>query len=270
MKFLTSAQKEFYKDNGFVLLSNVFTHSQCEEMSKDYNNIFKRKAEEKAHMNALWQGDWQEKVIDKKDTESKNLHVQSIHNLQYHSATFTRAIMNPNLLDALEDVMETENIVLHHTKAHLKPPEEGAPFPMHQDYHYFPYEHDSMVAVFVHLDETSPENGGLAVFPGSHKLGPLEDKSTQSGWHYVDQDKFKLSEATSIHAKRGDVVIFSYLLVHGSYLNTSERVRRMFLIQLNSADDDPLTMMHKSPGSGMLLRGENVRMKAERPKLTDK
>ena len=56
-------------------------------------------------------------------------------------------------------------------KAHLKPPENGAPFPMHQDYHYFPYEKDSMLAIFIHLDDTDPENGGLAVFPGSHKLG---------------------------------------------------------------------------------------------------
>ena len=67
--------------------------------------------------------------------------------------------MNPKLLDALEDVMESPDIVLHHTKAHLKPSGEGAPFPMHQDYHYFPYKNHSMVAVFIHLDETSPENG---------------------------------------------------------------------------------------------------------------
>ena len=53
---------------------------------------------------------------------------------------FTKLLLNPKLLDAVEDVMETENIILHHTKAHLKPPEKGAPFPMHQDYHYFPYE----------------------------------------------------------------------------------------------------------------------------------
>lgn len=48
-----------------------------------------------------------------------------------------------------------------------------------------------MVAVFIHLDDTSPENGGLAVFPGSHKLGPLEDKGAQTGTHhYVDQVTF--------------------------------------------------------------------------------
>ena len=89
--------------------------------------------------------------------------------LKMHSAVFTKLLLNTKLLDAVEDIMETENIVLHHTKAHLKPLEKGAPFPMHQDYHYFPYEKDSMLAIFIHLDDTTPENGGLAIYPGSHR-----------------------------------------------------------------------------------------------------
>ena len=51
------------------------------------------------------------------------------------------------------------------------------------------------------------------------------------------------------------VVIFSYLLIHGSYDNTSDIVRRMFLIQLMSADDNPLSEMHLSPCQQMVLRG---------------
>ena len=42
---------------------------------------------------------------------------------------------------------------------------------------------------------------------------------TEVGFHYIDQNEFKLTEATAINAKKGDVVIFSYLLVHGSYIN---------------------------------------------------
>jgi hypothetical protein len=54
-----------------------------------------------------------------------------------------------------------------------------------QDYQYFPYKNDSLVAVFIHLDDTNMENGGLAVYPGSHKLGPLEDKGDISGRFHV-------------------------------------------------------------------------------------
>ena len=76
-----------------------------------------------------------------------------------------------------------------------------------------------MVAIFLHLDDTVKENGALAVYPGSHKLGPCEDKSNKNGFHYVDQDEFDINKADCIEANKGDIVIFSYLLVHGSFLN---------------------------------------------------
>ena len=37
----------------------------------------------------------------------------------------------------------------------------------------------------------------------------------------------------------------------------SERVRRMFLIQVTSADDKPKEDLHKSPCNGLVLRGTN-------------
>jgi len=56
-----------------------------------------------------------------------------------------------------------------------------------QDYPYFPFKNHTMVAVFINLDDSDPENGGLAAFPGSHKLGPLDSCSGVPNHHYVDQ-----------------------------------------------------------------------------------
>lgn len=47
-----------------------------------------------------------------------------------------------------------------------------------------------MVAVFIHLDDSDIENGGLAIFPGSHKLGPQENASDVSTHFYVSQVHF--------------------------------------------------------------------------------
>jgi hypothetical protein len=40
MKFLTEPEKVFYLENGFVLLKDVFSRDEVEEMSGEYNNIF--------------------------------------------------------------------------------------------------------------------------------------------------------------------------------------------------------------------------------------
>lgn len=183
MKGLTPEQKDFYKKNGFIKLSNVFTDDQLDRLSNEYNQLFAR--QNNPEMEAAWKGD-----VMKKQANFIDYSVKSLHNLQFHSSIFTEILMNGKMLDALEDIMDTPNILLHHTKAHLKPPENGAPYLMHQDYHYFPFKNDSMVAVFIHLDDTTPENGGLAVYPGSHLLGPQEDRGViekGEAYHYMDQ-----------------------------------------------------------------------------------
>ncbi|XP_015518742.1 probable alpha-ketoglutarate-dependent hypophosphite dioxygenase [Neodiprion pinetum] len=262
LKYLKPEDKEFYEKNGFIKLSGIFSEAEMEEISQEYNELFERKTRENLEgLESAWSGD---RV--KQEAGFIDYTVKAIHNLQMHSSVFTRVIMNSKLLDAMEDVLGTPDVLLHHTKAHIKPPENGAPYLMHQDYPYFPFKNHTMVAVFLHLDDTTPENGGLAVYPGSHKLGPLADKgiTDEQGeqYHWVDQNKWPLKGATPISAKKGEVIVFSYLLLHGSYLNLSDRARRMFLLQLRAADDEPTRACHQSPAQNLVLRGRNVHRSA--------
>ena len=39
----------------------------------------------------------------------------------------------------------------------------------------------------------------------------------------MDQAEWPLEAASPVSARAGDVLVFSYLLVHGSYANTSDR-----------------------------------------------
>ncbi|XP_075982914.1 phytanoyl-CoA dioxygenase, peroxisomal-like [Anticarsia gemmatalis] len=260
---LTAEEKLFYKKNGYIIVKNVLPAEELNEITEEYDKLFARKNQEK--MESSWTGS---DANDRKNDSEYT--VKGIHNLQYHHAVFSSFLFNKKLLSALEDVMETPNIVLHHTKAHFKPPEKGAAYPMHQDYHYFPYEQDSMVAAFLHLDAAGPENGGLFVYPGSHLLGPQEDiGAKESNFHYVDQKKFPLSGAKPVIADRGDVVIFSYLLVHGSPPNLSTRPRRMLLLQAAAAEDSPLGDQPVRPGQGWLLKGTNVNRDASISKRFD-
>jgi phytanoyl-CoA hydroxylase len=41
MKFLTEDQKKFYQENGFILLSNVFSEEEFEVISNEYSKVFK-------------------------------------------------------------------------------------------------------------------------------------------------------------------------------------------------------------------------------------
>ncbi|XP_050551249.1 phytanoyl-CoA dioxygenase, peroxisomal-like [Spodoptera frugiperda] len=248
---LTSEQKQFYKDNGYIVLKAVLPEDELNAISEEYDKLFARKNQDK--MESSWVGS---DADDRRSNATQT--VKGIHNLQYHHAVFNTFLFNKELLDALEDIMETSDIVLHHTKAHFKPPEKGAAYPMHQVSSFFKFL-KTMVAAFLHLDAAGPDNGGLCVYPGSHRLGPQEDVgASESNFHYVDQTKFPLERATPVVCERGDVVVFSYLLVHGSPSNRSPRPRRMLLLQAAAAGDAPLARQPARPGQGWLLRGTNL------------
>ena len=67
------------------------------------------------------------------------------------------------------------------------------------------HKDDSLIAVLVAVTDCEPSNGGLCVYPGSHKLGPQEDVSDAKGYHYLDPTKFPLEKATSVTLKKGQV-----------------------------------------------------------------
>ena len=156
------------------------------------------------------------------------------------------------LTDRAADIIGP-NIQLHHTKMFIKPPAKGAPFPMHQDFPYFPHQHHTMIAAIIHFDDAPIEKGCVRVVPGSHKLGPLEH--LHDGGHHLPIDEYPITEATPCPAEAGDVLFFSYLTIHGSGLNESSEARTTLLLQLRDPADLPTVETHVSRGQGMILHG---------------
>ena len=152
---------EFYRENGYLHARGVFDAHEVEGMRDALERILAGVAGTEHDENHVWKAVAQEAVL------------KGFHNVQYHDAAFTRAATNERLVEILTQLIGP-NVQLHHTKMLVKPPEQGAPFPMHQDYPYFPHERHTVVAASVHLDDTDLDNGCLRVVPGSHKQGPIE------------------------------------------------------------------------------------------------
>jgi ectoine hydroxylase-related dioxygenase (phytanoyl-CoA dioxygenase family) len=135
----------------------------------------------------------------------------------------------------------------------IKPPEKGSPFPMHQDYSYFPHERHTMSAAVIHFDDAPIEKGCLRMVPGSHKLGPIAPDNPKD--HSLSMKKFPIESAHPCEAEAGDVVLFNYLTIHGSGINVSKEARTTVLIQFRNPLDQPIQKIHESRGQGMMLAG---------------
>jgi phytanoyl-CoA hydroxylase len=243
---LNEEQIRFYHENGYLLVKGLLTPTEVAELRQEAHRIIERLSTLKS-MEATWGSARQ--LAGGQPTAL--LHC---HNAQFFSAMFSRLIVDERLTGAAAQLIGSPNVQLHHNKVFIKPPEKGSPFPMHQDYPYFPHERHTMLAAVVHMDSAPVEKGCIRVVPGSHKLGPLEHRA-EGGWH-LPFEQYPLEASEPCPADAGDVLFFSYLSIHGSGVNTSQEARTTILIQMRDPEDRPLTQAGER-GEGMMLRGFN-------------
>ena len=125
----------------------------------------------------------------------------------------------------------------------------GAGISLHQDSHYLPNEPDTLMACWIAMSDTDPENGGLCVAPGSHKdtlrettlnTNP-EHMSWESDYGMRSPDGREWTEKlysfdvvgieeedlVRLTVPRGSGVFFTSRTVHGSYANRSHTRPRL-------------------------------------------
>jgi ectoine hydroxylase-related dioxygenase (phytanoyl-CoA dioxygenase family) len=95
-----------------------------------------------------------------------------------------------------------------------------------------PYAHapsqalDKVVALRVHLDNSTEQNGPLRVLPGTHKLGVLTD-------HEVFESTQRV--AVDCLVQRGAVLVMRPLLIHSSSKSQTDTPRRLLHIEYASS-----------------------------------
>ena len=60
MKALSSAQLDSYLRSGYLVLPGLISPSDLAELSREYDELFIRKKEEKGRLEATWGGDWRQ------------------------------------------------------------------------------------------------------------------------------------------------------------------------------------------------------------------
>jgi len=94
--------------------------------------------------------------------------------------------------------------------------------PLHQDWTSMLSSADSVV-VWLPLMDLVHENGPVIFYPGTHKLGPLTDQLA-NGFAEVDFDRNSFPSLQA-NLQKGDIAIFSTLLVHESGVIKNNEIR---------------------------------------------
>lgn len=237
--------------DGIYLAPGVFDAETVRGLESDFDRIVAQLLASNEVIDATW------------DTADRRIGsgrvVLHSHNVQNYSPRWLQAILDTRFLDIAEAILGPD-IVLHHTKLFQKPEGAGSPFPMHQDWAYFPTTGDKMVAAVIHLSPATSEMGCVSAYPGSHRLGRLS--STSGRLEFDDPSAYRefagrypIAGAVAYEAQPGDVLFFSCLTIHGSGPNISPITRKTVLVQLYAGSSELEDGDHSV--AGLVLRGWN-------------
>ena len=236
-RVLSGEQVAFYHEHGYLHIPAMFTEQETDELSEHLNWLI----DTWAIKDQGWTGPWRKNYMDA-ETEKKSKLI-ALHDLQYYSDAWARAVTKRKLTAAMGDLLGPV-VELHHSTLHVKPPETGHPFPMHQDWAFYKHRDGRYVDVLVHLDDTRHQNGEIRFLAGSHKQGALEhvtqDEQGKGCTPHLPFERYRLEDTVPVPARRGDVVCFNIFTVHGSHINMTNRARRLVRIGYKSPDNQQM------------------------------
>lgn len=249
-----SSTSEFFAEHGYFHAKGVFDPKDVAALEADFDRIVAQLTASGEKIDATWDGAETAKLARPSDV------IVHTHNVQKYSRVWLDAFLNQRFLDVASEFLG-DDIILHHSKLFQKPSENGSPFPMHQDWPYFPTVRDSMIAGIIHVSDATDEMGCLRVYPGSHRLGRIDGADGRRQNDVLDQ--YPIEDATIVEAAAGDVVFFHYFTLHGSMPNRSNAVRKTVLCQLYDGQDR-VEEGNFHPNEAMVLKGWNHAATRER------
>ena len=259
---LTEKQVEAYKQDGYLRVEGLFTQEEVKALNSEMNLIIEDWWGEES---IGWRGPWRDHYLP--EAERKKTKAVIIANPHFYSAAWSKAILHEGLVGCLQDLIGP-SVQWHHTVLHGKPPELGTPFPMHQDYPFYPHDGPDFVDCLVHLDDAPLESGCLCVVPGSHADGPLEHITGDHTRPYLPPEKYHPDkvETMPVPAKAGDVIFFSYCTIHWSNVNQTDQWRKSVRIGYHTPEMRPIGMDTKEPNNKIIVSG--LKKRREEPRLT--
>jgi ectoine hydroxylase-related dioxygenase (phytanoyl-CoA dioxygenase family) len=177
------------------------------------------------------------KAKDRAEPNSKGS-MQFYSELFRKSELIRRFVTQRTLIDFVAPIAGPD-LWLRWDQAVAKGPQSGV-FAWHTDtgYDLLPQPH---FEVWIALSESRADNGGLYVVPGSHKQ---RQRHRRIDNHMVALDSERYDAADSgklcVEASAGDVILFSSLLLHKTYENTTTNSRWAYVAEmLKLGDFDP-------------------------------
>lgn len=150
---------------------------------------------------------------------------------------------HPVFADLCHDLIGPD-VRLYWDQAVYKKPEKPRRFPWHQDNGYAFVEPQQYLTCWVALTDATLDNGCPQVIPGLHRRGTFRHRWVDPlGWEIVESHP----DAIAAPVGAGGIVVFSSLTPHLTGPNTTDGVRKAYILQYAP---DGAAVQHGDPAAG--------------------
>jgi hypothetical protein len=202
-KVLTPEQIEHFNRRGYVMPLPVFTGAEIGALRSYFDELLAKY------------------VADGKDSYS----ISSAH--LRHGRVWD-VLTHPRIVAIVSDLLGP-SVVAWGSHFFCKMPRDGKTVSWHQDASYWPLTPSKAVTVWLAIDDADRGNACMRYIPGTHVLGHLTYKLSETDpTNVLNQtvpDVEQYGEPVYVELTAGSAALHSDLLLHGSEANASDRRR---------------------------------------------
>ena len=229
---LTQEQKQFYDENGYLMVEDVITSEQLKKLQQITYALIED-SRQISQSNEVYDLDDGHNAETPRLTRIKLPHKQNPY--------YWDILKQSGVTEVLRDILGNDTTIIT-SKLNTKSPGGGSAVEWHQDWAFYPHTNDDLLAFGLMLEDVTPDNGPLMVIPKSHKGPLLSHKANGLFCGAIDADDplFEQEKAVTLTGKAGSMTVHHARLLHGSAPNLSDRNRLILFYEVAKADAWPI------------------------------
>ena len=236
-RVLSQAQREFYFNEGYLLLPGVIDPDWLARLRDATAGLVERsRAVEKS-----------DEIFDLEPGHRSDApRLRRVSRPVEHNPVYWAYVTESILPDIVSDLVGPD-VKFHHSKLNFKWLAGGEEVKWHYDIAFWPHTNYSPLTVGTYLYDCGMEQGPLAVLPRSHLIEPLLSQYGDDGkWTGClgerDLQALDLSAAAYLTGPAGSLTLHNCRTLHSSPRNLSDLGRPLLLNTFSSADAFPYTV----------------------------
>jgi len=213
---LTTDQIEFYQQNRFIKLKQVFD----EETISFFNDAISKRVEAMNNVST---------PLEQRSTYGKAF--LQLFNLWKEDEVVKEFVFSKRLAKLASDLLMTDGVRIYHDQALFKEGGGGIT-PWHADQYYWPLETDKTITVWIPLQATPLELGPLEFSAGSHKIVEGRDLEIGDESEKVIQQKLRVTNFNHVIEAfdLGEVSFHSGWVFHRAGANSTDQMRKVMTV----------------------------------------